>query len=82
MSPGILNFSRIERSIQVDLPEISLGNLVAKNVGAVILELDLYRLLPVELILGRSFLDNFILALDAGNGRLSLRERRPNPRSH
>ncbi|MGD0637429.1 MAG: hypothetical protein ABSA72_05260 [Nitrososphaerales archaeon] len=80
MSPAILNFRGLERSIQVNLAEVSLGNIVAKDVGAVILELDLYRLLPFELILGRSFLDNFTLTLDARKGHLSLRELRPNPK--
>jgi hypothetical protein len=79
-SPEVLNFRGLERTIQVDLAEVALGKLVAKDVGAVVLELDLYRLLPFEMILGRTFLDNFVLTLDAGRGYISLRERRPNPK--
>ena len=82
LAPVVLNFRGLERSILLGLEEVSLGSLVARNVGAVVLELELYRLLPMEMILGRSFLDNFILTVDAGKGYISLRERRPNPKPH
>ncbi len=77
--PYIYDFRGIERSILVKLPEISLGRLTAKEVEAIVIELDLPRMLPVDLVLGRSFLTNFKLTLDWTKGYLTLAE--PSPRA-
>ena len=70
--PYFVDMRGIERSILVSMPEISVGSLVAKNVDTVILELGIPRMLNVDLILGRSFLDSFRLSLDAKAGLLHL----------
>ena len=75
--PFILDFRGIERSILIKVPEISLGPLVARDVDAIVIDLDFQRLLPIDLILGRSFLANFRLVLDGAKGYLSLTEPRP-----
>ena len=70
--PYLLDFRGIERTILVKLPEVSLGRLVARDVDAIVIELDLHRMLPIDLILGHSFLKNFKVTLDARKGFLSL----------
>ncbi len=70
--PYVLDFRGIERTILVSLAEVSLGSLVATNVDAIVIESDLGRMLPVDLILGRSFLNSFKLTVDARKGYLSL----------
>lgn len=70
--PYMLDFRGIERSILVKLSEVSIGNLVARGVDAIVLELDLQRMFPFELILGRTFLNNFKLTFDGKRGFLSL----------
>lgn len=73
--PYFLDFRGIERSILLEIAEVSLGELVARDVKTIVLELDLPRMVPIDLILGRSFLDNFKLTLDSERGYLSLVER-------
>jgi len=70
--PYVVDLRGIERSILLKVPEVSIGELVAKDVGTVVLELEVPRMLPFDLVLGRTFLDNFKLALDAKAGFLSL----------
>ena len=70
--PYVLDFRGIERSVLVKLPEISIGKLVAKDVETIVIELDIPRMLPLDLILGRPFLRNFRLTFDARKGYLSL----------
>ncbi len=70
--PYIFGFRGIERGILMKMPEISVGRLTARDVDAMVTDLDLPRLLPVELILGRSFLDNFRLTVDGPEGTISL----------
>lgn len=70
--PYLIDLRGIERSILVKLSEVSIGELVAKDVGAVILELETPRMLPVDMVLGRTFLERFELTLDAKKGFLSL----------
>lgn len=70
--PYLLDLRGIERSILVDLPQVSIGELVAKDVGTVVLELETPRMLPFDLVLGRTFLDGFELTLNSKEGFLSL----------
>lgn len=70
--PYMLSFRGIERSILVKASEISLGSLVVKEVETIVIDLDLPRMIPVELYLGRSFLNNFTLTVDGAGGFLSL----------
>jgi hypothetical protein len=70
--PYLLDLRGIERSILLKLPEVSLGKLVARSVDAVVLELGVPRMLPFDLVLGRSFLQNFKLTYDAKGGFLTL----------
>lgn len=70
--PYILEFRGIERSVMVRLAKVSIGKLVARDVDALVTELDLARMMPVDLILGRTFLKNFKLTVDARKGYLSL----------
>ena len=68
----VVEFRGLERSVLVRLAKVSIGKLVARDVEALIVELDLARMVPIDLILGRSFLKNFKLTVDAPNGYLSL----------
>lgn len=70
--PYVLDIRGIERSVMVTLSEVSLGRLVARNVSTIVLELDIPRMLPFDLILGRTFLKNFKLTLNVKAGSLSL----------
>ena len=71
-APYILNFRGIERSVLLTLSEVSIGRMTAKNVDAVLVELDLPRLVPFDMILGRSFLKNFKLSVDIANGSMTI----------
>lgn len=62
-------------TILVDLKEVSVGNLAAKNVAAVVLEYDLPPMVPVDMILGQTFLKNFKLKVDSKSCTLSLSRR-------
>ncbi|MGA2665417.1 MAG: hypothetical protein ABSF83_10775 [Nitrososphaerales archaeon] len=70
--PYILEFRGIERSVLVRLAKVSIGPVVARDVEALVIELDLARPLPVDLILGRTFLKDFRLTVDGKKGYLSL----------
>jgi predicted aspartyl protease len=72
IAPQVLGLRGIERSVLVTLAKVSVGGLVAKNVDALVLELDLIRLLPFDLILGHTFLKNFIVTYDYGKRTLQM----------
>jgi hypothetical protein len=74
--PWVLEFRGIERTVKVRLAKVSVGRLVARDVDALIMELDLARMIPVDLILGRTFLKNFKMTTDIKAGYLSLSESR------
>ena len=59
--PYVLTFRGIERSIRVRLKEVALGQLVARDVDALVFVVDIPLLLPADVILGRTFLQNFKL---------------------
>jgi hypothetical protein len=62
----------IDRGIEVKLRKISLGGLVARNVSAVVLELEHPRHIMFDFVLGRTFLKNFKLTVDVKKGYVSL----------
>jgi hypothetical protein len=68
----ILSLRGIELSIQVQLTKISIGKLSASNIRAFILPLNVPLDFPIDLILGRSFLDKFRVVFDPKAGYLSL----------
>jgi hypothetical protein len=71
-TPWFTSLRGIDRGILVTLPKVSVGPLTAKNVDAVVLELEHPRFVVVDFILGRSFLKNFKLTVDLKKGYLSL----------
>lgn len=62
----------IERGIKVRLPKVSIGRLVARDVDAVVLELEHPRHITFDFVLGRTFLKNFKLTVDVGKGYVSI----------
>jgi hypothetical protein len=72
MTPHVLSGRGLELGILARLNEVSIGDLVAKNVDAIALKLDIPLMLPVDLILGRNFLDNFKMTVDARTSSLVL----------
>ena len=77
-------FRGVGRSVMVKLAKVSIGKLVARDVDALLFEtqiqysvhesgrLVLARMIPVDLILGRTFLKNFKLTTDIKAGYMSL----------
>jgi predicted aspartyl protease len=65
----------IERTVLANLKEVVLGRLAARNVAAVVLEYDLPPMVPVDMILGQTFLKNFNIRLDQRSCTLSLSPR-------
>ena len=76
-APYILDFRGIERSVLLTLSEVSIGRMAAKNVDAVLVELDIPRIVPFDMILGRSFLKNFKLSVDVANGSMTINQSLP-----
>ncbi|MDG7001455.1 MAG: hypothetical protein JRN15_20350 [Nitrososphaerota archaeon] len=71
-TPHIISGRGLELGILVKIDEVSIGNLVAKNVDAITLKLDFPMMLPIDLILGRNFLENFTLTVNSKEGYLLL----------
>lgn len=71
-TPEIITLRGLELTILVSLNEVSIGNLSARNVDAFILGHPTPLQLPVDLILGRTFLNNFKLVFDGKAGNLYL----------
>lgn len=71
-APLIVDMRSIEKTILVTLKEVSLGNLVAMGVDAVVLEFDLPPVIPFDMVLGWSFLKNFKLEVDPKSSSLTL----------
>ena len=71
-APMVLGMRGIERSIQLTLKEISVGELSVKDVDAVVLEFDHPPTSPFDMVLGRTFLKNFKVEIDPKAGVLRL----------
>jgi hypothetical protein len=70
--PRFTELRGIERGILVKLQKVSVGSLVARNVEAVVLELEIPRFITFDFMLGRSFLKNFKLTVDVKKQYISL----------
>jgi hypothetical protein len=68
----VLDFRGIERTVLMKMPEISLGKLEVADVETAVLQVPLPHTLPFDLILGRSFLQNFKVTIDSAKGYISL----------
>ena len=62
----------MELAIMINLTKISIGSIKAQNIKAFILPFNVPLNLPIDLVLGRSFLNNFKLTVDSKAGYLSL----------
>lgn len=71
-TPWFTSLRGVDRGIIVNLHKVSVGGLEAKNVEAVVLELEHPRNVIVDMILGRTFLKHFKLTADLKKGYLSL----------
>jgi hypothetical protein len=67
-----VTMSGIQRGIRVKLRKVSVGDLVARNVDAVALELEHPRFVTYDFLLGRTFLKNFKMTVDVKRKSLSL----------
>ena len=70
--PILFDLRGIERGTMITLKTVSVGRLVAEDVDAVIFELDFPRMMPFDLVLGRTFLKHFRLTVDSRAGYVSL----------
>ncbi len=71
-TPHVLSGRGLEQGILAPLKEVSIGKLVVKDVDAIALKLDIPLMLPIDLILGRNFLNHFRLTVDPTAGTLTL----------
>jgi len=71
-TPRFSSMRGIDRGIQVKVHKVSVGGLVARNVDAVVLELEHPRHITFDFVLGRSFLRHFKLTIDIKKGYVSL----------
>jgi len=71
-TPHVLSGRGLEQGILAQLNEVTIGSLTARNVEAIALKLDIPLMLPIDLILGRNFLNNFRLVVDPIAGSLTL----------
>ena len=70
--PEVLTMRGLEMGIVVSLTEVSIGTLSARNVKAFILPQDVPRLAPFDMVLGRSFMNNFKTVIDPKAGYITL----------
>ena len=68
----VLDFRGIERTVLMKMPKISLGNLEVANVETGVYEVALPHTLPFDLLLGRSFLENFKITINSAKNYISL----------
>jgi hypothetical protein len=71
-APLIVGLRGIERTILVTLVEVSIGELAARGVDAIVLEYDQSPSLPFDMIPRWTLLRNFRLEVDPASGYLSL----------
>lgn len=71
-TPRFTTMCGIQRGMKVKLHKVSVGNLVARNVDAVLLELEHPRFITFDFKLGRSFLKNFKMTVDVKKKFVSL----------
>lgn len=71
-APYVLDFRGIERSVLFALKEVSVGDIVVKDVDTVIVDMDIPRLVPFDMILGKTFLKHCKFTVDIPNGYFEL----------
>ena len=71
-TPYLISFRGVERAILIRLRRVSIGPLAAEDVTAVSLEAEPSLLLPYDVVLGRSFLNNFKVTYDGKAKSLSI----------
>jgi hypothetical protein len=72
ITPEILTIRGLEFGIMVNLTKVSIGDLSASNVKAFILPTDIPRLVPIDMVLGRSFLNNFKTVINPKEGYITI----------
>lgn len=70
--PYILGMRGVEICTLIMLKEVSVGSMKANEVEAIVPEMETPPTIPVDLILGRSFLKNFKLTVVEKHGYFSL----------
>ncbi len=68
----IMSMRGIEMCTVVSLKEVSIGKLVAKDVQAIVYHIEAPPIIPVDVVLGQTFLKNFRIAIDSKAGTLTL----------
>jgi hypothetical protein len=71
-TPHVISARGLEQGILAKLSEVSIGDLTARDVDALAFKLDIPLMLPIDIILGRTFLDNFKLTVDPKSRTLEL----------
>jgi hypothetical protein len=69
----IVSIRGIEMCTLVSLKEVSVGRLVAKDVQAIVSHLETPPIIPVDVVLGQTFLKNFKMIIDSKAGTLTLK---------
>lgn len=70
--PEVLTMRGLEAGIVINLTKISIGNLSVGDIKAFILPQDIPRLVPFDMVLGRSFMNRFKTVIDPKAGYLTL----------
>ena len=63
-APIVLSLRGLERTILFKMNEVSVGSFVAKDVDTVVFSLNIPPLVPIDAILGQSFLENRKITFD------------------
>lgn len=71
-APRFTSMQGIQRGIKVTLDKVSLGSIVATNVEAVVMELEVPRFITYDFVLGRSFLKHCKVTVDVNRGYVSI----------
>jgi hypothetical protein len=71
-TPHVISQRGLELTIMTTLDEVTVGDLTAFKVDAIATKLDMPLMVPVDLVLGRTFLNNFTMTIDPKAGILSL----------
>ena len=73
---NVVSTRGIETATAITLKEVSVGDLKAEGVEAVVMKTQLPHSVPVGMFLGRSFLRHFRLEVDPSSGTFSLGQSR------
>ena len=70
--PTTLSMRGIEMCTLVSLKEVSIGKLSMKDVDAIVYHIETPPIIPIDIVLGQTFLKNFKIAVDSKRGVLTL----------